>query len=58
MLEKLEKHAQHLELLVGERTNELNAEKKKVEALLYNILPKWVVYCISAIMHCNVDCYG
>jgi len=40
MLEKLEKHTQDLEILVAVRTNELNAEKKKVESLLYNILPK------------------
>lgn len=42
MLEKLETHTQHLEELVAVRTHELNAEKKKVELLLYNILPKWV----------------
>lgn len=40
MLEKLETHTQHLEELVAVRTHELNAEKKKVELLLYNILPK------------------
>lgn len=40
MMKKLEKHNAKLEELVAERTAELNVEKKKVELLLYNILPK------------------
>ena len=39
MLHMLEQHAENLEELVSERTRELGEEKKKVELLLYNILP-------------------
>ena len=40
MITMLEQHAEHLEELVEERTLELGDEKKKVETLLYNILPR------------------
>lgn len=40
MIKMLEQHAEHLEELVAERTRELHEEKKKVETLLYNILPR------------------
>jgi hypothetical protein len=39
----LEKHAEHLEDLVAGRTQELHEEKKKVETLLYNILPRYQI---------------
>ena len=39
----MEQHAEQLEDKVAERTAELNQEKGKVERLLYNILPKWVL---------------
>ena len=39
-MKKLEKHNEKLEELVAERTAELNVEKKRVEVILYNILPK------------------
>lgn len=42
MIAILEKHANHLEELVAERTSELDAEKKKTENLLYRMLPQWV----------------
>lgn len=44
MIAILEKHANHLEELVAERTSELDAEKKKTENLLYRMLPQWVHY--------------
>ena len=40
MVKMLEQHAEHLEELVGERTRELNEEKKRTDSLLYSILPK------------------
>ena len=40
MLQLLERHNEHLEEMVLERTRELNAEKKKVETLLHQILPR------------------
>ncbi len=42
MIRMLERHAENLEGLVQERTRELHEEKKKVENLLYNILPRYV----------------
>lgn len=42
MLKRLEVHNRKLEKLVAARTAELNVEKKKVEGLLYNILPRSV----------------
>lgn len=52
MIHMLEQHAEHLEELVAERTQELAVEKKKVEGLLYNILPRyamfnWSLYTVS-----------
>lgn len=41
MLKRLEVHNRKLEKLVADRTAELNVEKKKVESLLYNILPRY-----------------
>ncbi len=41
MLKMLEAQAENLEDLVAERTKELGEEKKKVEMLLYNILPRY-----------------
>jgi len=40
MLEKLEKHTKYLEKIVDEKNDELAQEKKNLEKLLYNILPK------------------
>lgn len=39
MMEKMEKYANNLEDLVRERTQLLNEEKQKTEALLYRMLP-------------------
>lgn len=41
MIRMLEQHTEHLEELVESRTQELDEEKKKVENLLYNILPRY-----------------
>jgi atrial natriuretic peptide receptor A len=48
MIKMLEQHAEHLEELVAERTHELHEEKKKVETLLYNILPRTVADQLKA----------
>lgn len=38
----MEKYANNLEVLVDERTDQLNEEKKKTDALLYEMLPRSV----------------
>ncbi|CAM1291419.1 Uncharacterised protein g121 [Pycnogonum litorale] len=42
MIAMMEKYANNLEVLVDERTDQLNEEKKKTEALLYEMLPRYV----------------
>ncbi|ROT72016.1 putative guanylate cyclase 32E-like isoform X5 [Penaeus vannamei] len=42
MLAMMEKYANNLEALVDERTDQLIEEKKKTEALLYEMLPRYV----------------
>lgn len=42
MLAMMEKYANNLEVLVDERTDQLNEEKRKTDALLYEMLPKYV----------------
>ncbi|CAL1291491.1 unnamed protein product [Larinioides sclopetarius] len=42
MLAMMEKYANNLEALVDERTDQLIEEKKKTDALLYEMLPKYV----------------
>ncbi|XP_035231048.1 atrial natriuretic peptide receptor 1-like [Stegodyphus dumicola] len=42
MLAIMEKYANNLEALVDERTDQLIEEKKKTDALLYEMLPKYV----------------
>ncbi|XP_071034347.1 guanylate cyclase 32E isoform X3 [Parasteatoda tepidariorum] len=42
MLAMMEKYANNLEVLVDERTDQLIEEKKKTDALLYEMLPKCV----------------
>lgn len=39
MMEMMEKHSNHLEDLVDQRTHELNEEKRKTEDLLHRMLP-------------------
>lgn len=41
MLAIMEKYAYNLEGLVQERTNQLTEEKKKTDALLHRMLPKY-----------------
>lgn len=38
----MEKYANNLEALVDERTDQLTEEKKKTDALLYEMLPRYV----------------
>ncbi|PNF22648.1 hypothetical protein B7P43_G07108 [Cryptotermes secundus] len=42
MMAMMEKYANNLEALVDERTDQLVEEKKKTEALLYEMLPRYV----------------
>ncbi|XP_054290482.1 guanylate cyclase 32E [Macrosteles quadrilineatus] len=42
MIAMMEKYANNLEALVDERTDQLVEEKKKTEALLYEMLPRYV----------------
>lgn len=42
MLAIMEKYAYNLEGLVQERTNQLTEEKKKTDALLHRMLPKYI----------------
>ncbi|EGI65143.1 Guanylate cyclase 32E [Acromyrmex echinatior] len=42
MMAMMEKYANNLEALVDERTDQLTKEKKKTDALLYEILPRYV----------------
>ena len=39
MLRMMEKYANNLEELIGERTKQLTEEKKKTDTLLYRMLP-------------------
>uniref|UniRef100_A0A672MRP3 guanylate cyclase n=1 Tax=Sinocyclocheilus grahami TaxID=75366 RepID=A0A672MRP3_SINGR len=39
MMELMEKYSKHLEVLVGERTQDLMLEKQKTDRLLYSMLP-------------------
>ena len=40
MVAMMEKYQSHLEDLVADRTDQLEEEKKKTEALLHRMLPK------------------
>lgn len=42
LLSRMEQYANNLEELVEERTQAYHEEKRKAEALLYQILPQWV----------------
>ncbi|XP_011493860.1 PREDICTED: guanylate cyclase 32E [Ceratosolen solmsi marchali] len=42
MMAMMEKYANNLEALVDERTDQLSEEKKKTDALLYEMLPRYV----------------
>ena len=40
MIAMMEKHSQHLEEIMRERTVQLQEEKQKTEKLLYKMMPK------------------
>jgi len=42
MLKMLSDYTHHMEELVRQRENELLTEKKQVEDMLYNILPRFI----------------
>ena len=46
MLKRLEKYADNLEMLVSQRTAELEDEKLKTDQLLYRMLPAYVVVVV------------
>ena len=41
MVSMMEKHSNHLEQLVEERTRQLNEEKEKTDRLLFRLLPQY-----------------
>jgi atrial natriuretic peptide receptor A len=43
LLRRLEQHASHLELLVEDKTRELEQEKRRSEDLLYQVLPRYAI---------------
>ena len=45
MIQRLEAYSSNLEELVAERTKQLSEEKKKTDALLYQMLPRYVSVC-------------
>ena len=42
MLQMMEKYATDLEGVISERTHQLIEEKKKIDMLLYRMLPKYI----------------
>ena len=47
MVTMMEKHANHLEQLVEERTRQLNEEKEKTEKILCRLLPPYVLNLLN-----------
>ena len=45
LLHRMEQYANNLEGLVEERTNAFLEEKKRSEELLYQVLPRYSLYC-------------
>lgn len=44
MVVMMEKYSTQLEEIVAERTEQLQEEKRKTDALLYRMLPRFVLY--------------
>lgn len=47
MMQRLEKYAINLEVLVKQRKEQLKHEKRKSDKLLYRLLPKYGICCDS-----------
>lgn len=46
LLSRMEQYANNLESLVEEKTQSLFEEKKKTDELLYQMIPKYVIFII------------
>ncbi|KAK7498201.1 hypothetical protein BaRGS_00010461, partial [Batillaria attramentaria] len=57
LLRRMERYANNLEKLVEEKTAELGEEKKKADALLYEILPKGIADRLKAGLHVEPEQY-
>lgn len=47
MIRMLERYSNNLEEIVGERTQQVEEEKKKSETLLYRMLPRFKVLLVA-----------
>lgn len=54
LLSRMEQYANNLEELVEERTQAYHEEKRKAEALLYQILPQWVFLSKPNLLFCII----
>ncbi|XP_044015462.1 guanylate cyclase 32E-like isoform X2 [Aphidius gifuensis] len=57
MMAMMEKYANNLEALVDERTDQLNEEKKKTDALLYEMLPRFVAEQLKRGHKVEAECF-
>ncbi|ESN93770.1 hypothetical protein HELRODRAFT_88195 [Helobdella robusta] len=57
MLKMMEKYANNLEEIIGERTRQLEEEKKKADMLLYRMLPASVADSLKLGLHINPEIY-
>ncbi|KAI4500683.1 hypothetical protein M0802_004275 [Mischocyttarus mexicanus] len=57
MMAMMEKYANNLEALVDERTDQLTEEKKKTDALLYEMLPRYVAEQLKRGNKVEAECF-
>ena len=55
MLQMMEKYATNLESVISERTQQLMAEKKKTDMLLYRMLPRYQYCVVEFVFHLIVS---